>query len=156
MTLTPLHPQVKDINYNLMKYLSSRIKMIYFTKDHMNYPFFSLANRRRFALSTFVVSNCEHLANRTKSLIRKSNLSKQLKHDLIKEVDTLANGLEKTLHLVHDFQTNNCLSKLLSTHVAVEILNKLNEPKRVDSELHLTFASKEGESVKSVSKIMEK
>lgn len=151
------HVQIKDTNDSLMGFLSSKIKMIYFGGDQLSYHFFSSSNKRKFAsLSSFVVSNCENLVGQSKLLVKKCYLSKKLKQNLLKELDTLLQP-DKTLALQHDFQTNEQHSKLLAIHVAIEILAKMNEPppkKAADKELQ-TFESKEDNAkFKSVSRLM--
>lgn len=141
-----------------MSFLSSKIKMIYFGSDQLSYHFFSSSNKRKFsALSSFVVSNCDNLVGQSKLLIKKCYLSKKLKQNLLKELDALLQ-LDKTLSLMHDFQTNESVSKLLASHIAIEILAKLNEspPKKsAENELHQTFESKEDNAkFKSVSRLM--
>lgn len=144
-----------------MSFLSSKIRLIYFDTDQLSYHFFNSANKRNFPAlaSSFLVAKVENLVGQSKLLIKKCYLSKKLKKNFLKELDEILKS-DKTLSLIHDFQTNELISKLLSLHIAVEVLAKLSEPPTKRSgyssppKLHQTFESKEDSNVKSVSRLM--
>lgn len=142
-----------------MKHLKSRIKMIYFANDDLNYDFFSNSNKRMFAINTFVVSSCENLVKQTIHLVKKSYMAKKQKQSQIKELEEELVKLKKRDSiLIHDFQTDSNLSNLLSTTIAIEILTKLSEHKRQSKEEtpSTSFKSKNDSSIKSISKLLEK